>query len=121
MNNIYDYFKDLDSLFNNFYILDLLINKNSNFESIYLIPDVITLKYNNFTINFYDTNMNIYINLLNQKIIDKLKLKSFDFSYFIKKDDFFIYDNIYKIEGYGISYDNIEQIKELILEIYNWR
>ena len=124
-NNVpYDYFKDLDSLFNNLYNMDLLLNKEDKKNVKYEehLENNLLLDYGKFTIYFYDNHMDLRINHLNKSIYDNLYFlnDSYNFSIlFIPEGTEDIFD-YFRIICYFISYKDIEQLKEFILKTYEY-
>ena len=109
-NEIYDFIE------NTIYMTDLLSNKNVKKQNYYGNNKII---YDRYEISF-GNKINIYINLLKTDILHELKslrkLKNYSDINVLP----FQLGNVHFIYIFGILYEDIEILKELILEIYKY-
>ena len=123
MNNIaYESFKEINLLFYNFYIMDLLENKPYN---IYYLDssNYIQLKYRNFTINFYNDTIDLCINSLGEQAANKIKefRNFYHFPCLVIRNKHGIFDYIdYNIICHYVLYTNTDKLKLLITETYKF-
>ena len=112
--NIDDYKKDFNLFFNNLYTMDLLLNKDNDI-TIYNDAILNRICYRHFTVVFHEDTMKLQIDAFDNKKVIKL---IHQFSYGIIIEGYSLLFYYFTIEN--ISYDNIKQLKELILEIYKF-
>ena len=124
MNSIYHlsdinqkYIDELELfLINTLYTMDLMISEKVN-KPIYYKDEfnILSLNYYNFKFNFCKLYMNFSTVFFNSdKDINELKSLN-QFTYKLEE-----FHSIYKLEIYSIPYEKIEQLKDLVLEMYQF-